>query len=301
MVSEAVGAPAGASPASRSRLSRLDMPARRPSLWRRVARNRMAVIAMAFLVLLIASAVFAPAVSRYDPEAIDLMNQYQGPSWTHWLGTDESGRDYFARLIYGGRVSLTIGFVSIVLAVGIGALGGAIAGYVGGWPGAIVMRLADGLLAIPIFFFLLIALAVFGTTLTNIVIVIGLTSWMGIARVVRSEVLRTAHLDFVTAARTLGATHVRMLFRHILPQAVPSIIVTASLGIAQAILVESSLSYLGLGVQPPESSWGNLLANAQMLVFTAPQLAIYPGLTILLTVIAFNSLGDALRDALDPS
>jgi peptide/nickel transport system permease protein len=298
MVANAANAPVAA---ARQRLSRLEQPKRRPSVWRRIARNRLAVIAAAFLIVLTAAAIFAPLVSRHDPEAIDLMNQLQGPSWQHWLGTDESGRDYFARLVYGGRVSLAIGFVSIGIAVGIGAAGGAIAGYVGGWPGAIVMRLADGLLAIPIFFFLLIALAVFGTSVTNIVIVIGLTSWMGIARVVRGEVLRTSHLDFVTAARTLGATHLRTLLVHILPQAIPSIIVTASLGIAQAILVESSLSYLGLGVQPPESSWGNMLANAQMLVFTAPQLAVYPGLTILLTVIAFNSLGDALRDALDPS
>ncbi len=273
---------------------------RRPSVWRRIARNRLAMVAAVFLVLLTASAIFAPVVARYDPEAIDLMNQMQGPSWEHWLGTDESGRDYFARLIYGGRISLAIGFISMAIAVGIGAAGGAIAGYAGGVPGAVIMRLADGLLAIPIFFFLLIALAVFGTTVRNIVLIIGLTSWMGIARIVRGEVLRTGHLDFVTAARTLGAGHLRLLLHHILPQAIPAIIVTSTLGIAQAILVESSLSYLGLGVQPPESSWGNMLANAQFLVFTAPQLAVYPGLTILVTVIAFNSLGDALRDALDP-
>lgn len=274
---------------------------RRPSIWRRIGRNRLAVVAAIFLVSLTAAAIFAPVVARYDPDAVDLMGQMQGPSWAHWLGTDESGRDYFARLVYGSRVSLAIGFIAITIAVGIGAAGGAVAGYVGGLPGAIVMRLADGLLAIPIFFFLLIALAVFGTTVRNIVLIIGLTSWMGIARIVRGEVLRTGHLDFVTAARTLGAGHIRLLIRHILPQAVPSIIVTSTLGIAQAILVESSLSYLGLGVQPPQSSWGNMLANAQFLVFTAPQLAVYPGLTILLTVIAFNSLGDALRDALDPA
>lgn len=293
-------------PASRAetlgvdRLCRTARTSRRPSVWRRIGRNRLAVVAAIFLVTLTAAAIFAPVVARYDPDAVDLMSQMQGPSWAHWLGTDESGRDYFARLVYGSRVSLAIGFIAIAIAVGIGAAGGAIAGYVGGLPGAIVMRLADGLLAIPIFFFLLIALAVFGTTVRNIVLIIGLTSWMGIARIVRGEVLRTGHLDFVTAARTLGASHARLLVRHILPQAVPAIIVTSTLGIAQAILVESSLSYLGLGVQPPQSSWGNMLANAQFLVFTAPQLAVYPGLTILVTVIAFNSLGDALRDALDP-
>ena len=174
-------------------------------------------------------------------------------------------------------------------------------GLFGGWVDAALMRAADGMLAIPIFFFLLIVLAVYGPTLANIIVAIGLTSWMGVARVVRSEVLRTAHLDYVAAARALGAQDLRVLGRHILPQAIPSIIVASTLGVAQAILVESALSYLGLGVQPPQSSWGNMLSNAQSYVFTAPQLAIYPGVAILLTVLACNTLGDALRDALDPT
>ncbi len=275
-------------------------PKRRFLVLRRFARSKLAVISAVFLIAVIAAAVFAPVVARYDPEEINLMERLQGPSLQHWLGTDESGRDYFARLIYGGRVSLAVGMVAVAIAALVGTLGGALAGFFGGWLDAVIMRTTDGMMAIPLFFFVLIVLAVFGSSITNIVLVIGLTSWMGVARVVRSDVLRTYPLEFVTAARALGASSGRVLFRHVLPQAIPSIIVATTLGVAQAILVESALSYLGLGVQPPEASWGNMLSNSQDLIFKAPQLAFYPGLMILLTVLAFNALGDVLRDALDP-
>jgi peptide/nickel transport system permease protein len=273
----------------------------RPRFWRRATLNKLAVLSAALLVVIAGSALCAPLASRYDPEAIDLTHRLQGPSPTHWLGTDETGRDYLTRLIYGGRVSLTVGIVSMLIAVSAGTLAGLLAGYSGRWLDAVVMRVADGMLSIPLFFFVLITLAVFGPAIPNIVLVIGLTSWMPVARIVRGDVLRTAGLEFVTAARAVGARTSRLLIRHVLPQALPSLIVASTLGVAQAILLESALSYLGLGVQSPQASWGNMLSNAQGLVFSTPQLAVYPGLMILITVLAFNSIGDALRDALDPT
>lgn len=288
-----------AAPGDLARRERGPRGERLARFWRRFQRHRLAVVSLVVLALIAGAAAFAPIVARYDPEEIDLFNRLKDPSFEHWLGADETGRDTFARLVYGGRVSLTVGLVAIAIAVSIGALAGSTAGYFGGWLDAIAMRIADGMLAIPIFFFLLIVLAVYGPTLNNIVVVIGLTSWMGVARVVRSETLRTRHLDYVTAARALGAHDARILACHVLPQATSSIIVACTLGVAQAILIESALSYLGLGVQPPQSSWGNMLSNAQSYVFTAPQLAVYPGVAILLTVLAFNTIGDALRDALE--
>jgi peptide/nickel transport system permease protein len=273
----------------------------RPRFWRRAALNKLALLSAALLVVIAGSALCAPLVSRYDPEAIDLTHRLQGPSPAHWLGTDETGRDYLTRLIYGGRISLTIGIVAMFIAVSAGTLAGLLAGYSGRWLDAVVMRVADGMLSIPLFFFVLITLAVFGPAIPNIVLVIGLTSWMPVARIVRGDVLRTAGLEFVTAARAVGAPTSRLLIRHVLPQALPSLIVASTLGVAQAILLESALSYLGLGVQSPQASWGNMLSNAQGLLFSAPQLAVYPGLMILTTVLAFNSIGDALRDALDPT
>ncbi len=267
---------------------------------RHLGRSKLALASALFLILVTGSAIFSPMVARYDPEEIDLASRLRGPSLGHWLGTDESGRDYFARLIYGGRVSLMVGGVAMTIAVGLGTLAGALAAYFGGWIDAVLMRIADGMLAIPLFFFVLIALAVFGPTIANIVLAIGLTSWMAVARIVRGDVLRTLPLEYVTAARALGIPMLRLLARHILPQAVPSIVVATTLGVAQAILVESALSYLGLGVQAPQASWGNMLSNAQSLIFNAPQLAVYPGMMILLTVLACNSLGDLLRDALSP-
>jgi peptide/nickel transport system permease protein len=266
---------------------------------RRFARNRVAVLAAALLLLAVAGAVFAPLIARNPPERI-LGTRLAPPSERFLLGTDQSGRDVFARLLYGGQVSLMVGFLAAGLSIALGASLGAVAGYARGWPEAIIMRVADGMLSIPIFFLVLVVLASFGSTLLNLIVTIGLASWMTTARVVRGEVLRASSLDFVTAARALGASAPRVLLRHALPQALPSTIVAASLGVAQAILTESALSYLGLGVQPPTPSWGNMLTDAQSYVFSAPLLALWPGLAILLTVLSFNFLGESLRDALDP-
>lgn len=266
---------------------------------RRFARNRAAVLAAVFLLLAVGGAVAAPAIVRNPPERI-LGSRLAPPSERFLLGTDQAGRDAFSRLLYGGQISLLVGFLAAGLSIVLGASLGAVAGYAGGWADAIIMRIADGMLSIPIFFLVLVVLASLGSTLPNIVLTIGLASWMTTARVVRGEVLRASALEFINAARALGASGTRILLRHALPQALPSTIVAATLGVAQAILTESALSYLGLGVQPPTPSWGNMLTDAQAYVFSAPLLALWPGLAILLTVLSFNFLGESLRDALDP-
>ncbi len=269
-------------------------------MWRSFRRNRVAIGAAVFLALIGLLALLAPVVALRSPDEIDLRNQLLSPSVQHPLGTDEVGRDVWARLLYGARVSLLVALTAMLIGVTIGTLVGALAGYFGGWADAILMRLTDGMLVIPTFFLALIILAVFGASLVNVVLVIGLTQWMVVARVVRSEVLRTKPQEFVTAARSLGASDGRIILRHVLPQAAPTTIVAASLGVANAILTESALSYLGLGIAPPTPTWGNMLSGAQNFVWNRPDLAFYPGAMILAAVLAFNSLGDALRDALDP-
>jgi peptide/nickel transport system permease protein len=275
------------------------MPATRPSFLENFAHSRTAVLSAVFLILAVSGAAFAPAIARQSPERI-VGARLAPPSDRFLLGTDQAGRDVFSRVLHGGRISLTVGILSAGLAILLGASLGGIAGYVGGWLGALIMRFTDGMLSIPIFFLVLVVLASFGSTLVNIVVTIGLASWMTTARVVRAEVLRASRLEFVIAARALGANPGRLLLRHALPQAFPSTIVSASLAVAQAVLTESALSYLGLGIQPPTPSWGNMLTDAQSYVFTAPLLALWPGLGILLTVLCCNFLGEWLRDAFDP-
>lgn len=268
--------------------------------WRRFRRNWLAVVGLAFVLFVTAVAVFGPSIYPRSPVEINLLNQYALPSRDHLLGTDESGRDVLARLIHGARISLRVGFISAAIAVTVGTTIGAIAGYFGKALDHILMRFTDALLAIPIFILLLAVVSVMGSSVSNVIIVLGLTRWMSVARLVRGEVLRFKSMDFVLAARGLGATDARIILVHLLPQAVPAIIVAATLGIAQVILLESSLSFLGLGVQPPTPTWGNMLSNSQNYIWNAPHLALYPGLAILLTVLAFNALGDGLRDLLDP-
>ncbi len=275
-------------------------PRRRPGILRRFGRNAIALLALGYLLLILLAAVFAPAVTPYDPDRIEMGATLLPPSAEHWLGTDESGRDEFARLLYGARISLTIGIVAMLLSVTLGTAIGALAGYFGGIVDALTMRLTDAMLSVPIFFFLLTVLALFGSTVPILIFAIGLSSWMTAARVVRAEVLRTIHLDYVTAARANGAGNWRIVLYHLLPSAVPSMLVASTIGVGQAILTESALSYLGVGVQPPIASWGNMLSNAQNYFFPAPLLAIWPGMMILLTVLSFNFIGDAARDAFSP-
>jgi peptide/nickel transport system permease protein len=269
--------------------------------WSRFRKNRGAMLAMVVLLLIHVCALFAPTLAPYPPTQINLMKRLNPPSSEHLLGTDENGRDVLSRLLYGARISLAVGLAAVVFSVTLGTMIGALAGFLGGYVESILMRLTDGMLSIPVFFFMLTTLALFGASMTNIVLAIGLTSWMQVARVVRSEVLRTREMVYVEAASALGASPMRILTKHILPQAAPSIIVSATLGVAYAILMESSLSFLGLGIQPPDASWGNMLSKARGYLWNAPFLAFIPGMTIFVTVLLYNWLGDGLRDALDPA
>jgi peptide/nickel transport system permease protein len=245
--------------------------------------------------------LLAAWIAPYGPEAVSLIERLEPPSRAHWLGTDEYGRDVLTRLLYGGRVSLAVALTSMATSIVIGVAIGALAGYAGGPTDAALMRVTDGMLAVPLFFVALMALATLGATLVNLVLVIALTSWMTVARAVRAEVLRTRELDFVLAARALGCGRGRILARHVVPQSIPSITVAATLGVAFAVLFESSLSFLGLGVQPPAASWGNMLSGARGYLRTAPGLAVVPGVLIFVTVLCYNWFGDGLRDAIDPT
>ena len=268
-------------------------------LWR-FSRNRIAASSLVLLVAVVIVSVIIPIAIPMSAEAMDTRNILGGLSANHWLGTDEVGRDVLARLLNGGRISLAVAIATAAISVSIGTLMGALSGYFGGLVDTVVMRITDALMSVPTFFLLLSVLSIFGTTMWNIVLVVSLTNWMATARLVRGEVLRVRSLEFVTAARTIGATDSRILFRHILPQATGAIVVSATLSVAYAVLIESSLSYLGLGIQPPTPSWGNMLANSQSYVWQDPLLAVFPGIMILVTVLSFNALGDGLRDLLDP-
>jgi len=224
--------------------------------WRRFRRNKLALLATVYLVVIYVVAATAPLISPHSPEEISLLNRLGNPSVENLLGTDENGRDVLSRLLYGSQVSMTLGLLAVILAVTIGTVLGAVSGYFGGRTDAVIMRFTDAMLVLPSFFLALLVLAVFGPSIGNVIAVIGLTQWMVVARVVRSEVLRTLPQEFVNAARALGANHLRIIVHHILPQAVPSLIVASTLGVAHAILTESSLSYLGLGVQPPAATLG---------------------------------------------
>ncbi|MDR7545276.1 MAG: ABC transporter permease [Armatimonadota bacterium] len=279
-------------------------PAPPRTLWRlaarRLRRNGPALAALAFLAAVHLIAMLGPWLLPLDPFAADPIARLAGSSVQHPLGTDEIGRDVLARLVLGARVSLAVGFVAMAISVSVGVAVGALAGYFGRWQDVTLMRLTDAMMALPTLFVILAALAVFGGGPVTVTIVIGLTAWMPVARVVRGEFLRWRVTEFVDAARSIGARDGRIMFRHILPQVVPSIIVAATLNVAFAILTESAISYLGLGIRPPLPSWGNMLQNAQIYIWSAPNLAVYPGLLILTTVLAYNFLGDGLRDALDP-
>lgn len=267
----------------------------------RFRRNRLAVGALVVLVLVHGLVGLAPWIAPHPPETVALAERFQPPGPGHWLGTDEYGRDVLTRLLYGGRVSLTVALASMAASIVIGVAVGALAGFAGGPADALLMRITDGMLALPLFFVALMALAMLGATLPNLVLVIALSSWMTVARTVRAEVLRTRELDFVLAARAVGCGRLRLLARHVVPQSIPSITVAATLGVAFAVLLESSLSFLGLGVQPPAASWGNMLSGARGYLRTVPGLAVFPGIMIFLTVLCYNWFGDGLRDAIDPT
>ncbi|MDQ6960251.1 MAG: ABC transporter permease [Mariprofundaceae bacterium] len=245
-------------------------------------------------------AVFAPLIAPYDPAAIDVKDILLPPSWEHWCGTDTLGRDVFSRMLYGARVSLAVGFVAVGIAIAIGVLLGALAGHLGGYVDASIMRATDMVLCFPTFFLILAVIAFLEPSIWNIMIVIGLTSWMGVARLVRAELLSLREREFVLAAKSLGVSGFRLVWGYLLPNAMGPILVSAVLGIAGAVLVESGLSFLGLGVQPPDPSWGNILTEGKDNIQIAWWLSFYPGLAILITVLGYNLLGEGLRDLTDP-
>jgi len=245
-------------------------------------------------------AFLAPIIAPFDPDAIDVKAILLAPSSVHWMGTDGLGRDVFSRMLFGARISLLVGFVAVGIATAIGIVLGAIAGFYRGWVNVVIMRLVDVMLSIPTFFLILAVIAFLTPSIWNIMIVIGLTSWMGVTRLVRAEFLSLREREFVLSAQTLGAKNLRLIFRHLLPNSLTPIIVSFVLGVASAVLIESGLSFLGLGVQPPQASWGNILTDGKEYIQFAWWLSLFPGLAILLTVLGYNLLGEGLRDALDP-
>jgi len=267
---------------------------------RSLLSNRLAVIGVILVALVFILSIFAPLFAPFDPSAIDIRNILVGPGFAHPLGTDDLGRDVLSRMLWGGRVSLEVGFVAVGIATIIGMILGSLAGFYGGWIDSAIMRAVDIMLSIPTIFLVLAVIAILEPSIINIMIVIGLTSWMEPARLIRAEFISIKEREFVLAARAIGAADNRIMLRHILPNGLSPILVSATMGIGAAILIESALSFLGLGVQPPTPSWGSLLSAGKDNIEIAWWLSAFPGLAILLTVLGYNLLGEGIRDALDP-
>ncbi|HNY66822.1 MAG TPA: ABC transporter permease [Deltaproteobacteria bacterium] len=268
--------------------------------WSRFFRDRLAVGGLVIVLALFLISALTPFIAPYDPSAIDVDNILASPSAGHLFGTDELGRDVFTRMLYGAGISLKVGFVAVGIATLIGVLLGAVSGYYGGWVDMVIMRFVDIMLCFPSFFLILAVIAFLEPSIFNIMAVIGLTSWMGITRLVRAEFLSLKERDFVLAEKAMGASAPRIIFLHILPNAMAPVLVSATLGVASAVLVESALSFLGIGVQPPTPSWGNILTQGQSTLGVAWWLSFYPGMAILITVLGYNLLGEGIRDAIDP-
>jgi peptide/nickel transport system permease protein len=269
-------------------------------LLRRITKHNLALVGLIILVPMFLCAVLAPLISPHDPVEPDLKNILTGPTWSHPFGTDTLGRDVFSRVIYGSRISLLVGFVSVGIATLIGIMIGAVSGYSGGIIDELIMRFVDLMMCFPTFFLILAVIALLEPSIWNIMIVIGLTNWMGIARLVRAEILSIKGKEYVLAAKAMGFPRRRIIFGHVLPNALSPVYVVATLGIGGAILTESALSFLGIGVQPPTPSWGNILTQAKDNIEVAWWLSLYPGLAIFLTVMGYNLLGEGLRDVFDP-
>lgn len=278
-------------------------------VWKRFRKHPGAIFGFIVLSALIALSLLAP-LSPYDPEASDITSRYEKPSWSHLMGTDALGRDLFTRVLYGGRVSLSVGVLVVLIAVVIGVPVGALAGYYGGAMDAFLMRLTDTFLSLPSFLVLILLSAILleiqipfleGSSVLTISLVIGIFSWTTFARLVRAAFLSLREMEFVSASRALGGSDLRIIVRHILPNSIGPIIVEATLDFGYAIIEESGLSFLGFGIQPPTPSWGNLLSNAQEYFVKYPWLAFFPGLMIFLSIISINYIGDGLRDAFDPN
>jgi peptide/nickel transport system permease protein len=274
-------------------------------VWREFSSNRQAVISTWFLAVLAVVAVLFLIFQEtgvnwpYDPSLPVLEDKLQPPSLEHWLGTDNLGRDVMTRMLHGTYISLTIGFIAVGVSISIGVLVGAFAGYWRGWIDSVLMRAVDAIMCFPTFFLILTVVAILGPNIWNIIIIIGLVSWTGTARLVRAEYLTLRETQYVFAARALGQGHVRIMFRHILPNAMAPILVTAVLGVPGAILTEAGLSFLGLGVQPPQPTWGNIITDGKTYILDAWWLILFPGVAILVTTLAFYLSGEGLREALN--
>jgi peptide/nickel transport system permease protein len=275
---------------------------RRPGVWQRFRRHRVAMVGAIILLLLTAGSLGAPVLAANDPYKVDISAYRKGPAANHPLGTDSSGRDVLSRLLHAGRVSLSVGVVAVAIYTLIGVVLGSFSGFYGGKVDSVIMRLADIVLSFPSLILIITVVSVLGPSIYNIMLVIGLLGWPPIARIVRALFLSLREREFVLASRTIGVPNTRIIFRHILPNAIAPVIVAATFGMANAILLEAGLSFLGLGVQPPTPSWGNMLTDAQSLTVleSMPWLWIPPGLAIALAVLSINFIGDGLRDALDP-
>lgn len=268
-------------------------------IWKELKKNKVAMVSVVLLAILIVAVLLAP-LSPYDPYKLDASQKLQGISSSHWFGTDEYGRDYFTRTLYGGRVSLLVGFMSMIMTVVIGTSLGVFSGYVGGKIDMFLMSFTDIFLALPSMLLMVILNTFLKPGLPTLIVVLSLFSWASVARITRAETMSLKERDFVVATQNLGASNFRVIIKHIIPNILGPVIVAASLSVANAILMESSLSFLGLGVQIPRASWGSMLQGAQAHILDYPLLAVYPGVMILITVLSFNLLGDILRNALEP-
>ncbi|QAY68237.1 ABC transporter permease [Paenibacillus protaetiae] len=268
--------------------------------WRNFRKNPYAMGGLIVLLIFVIIAFFAKVIAPYDPAKIDLMFADLGPSADHWLGTDELGRDIFSRLVYSTQVSLTVGFSVAIAAVLIGTIIGAISGYFGGWIDNIFMRFVDVMNSLPTLFLNILVLAIFSSKFSYMILIMAFTGWMGVARLVRGTFLQLREMQYVEAAKAIGVSSWGIIFRHLLRNASYPIIVNATLMVGGAILGESALSYLGLGIQAPQTSWGLMLSNSQEFMLTRPSLALYPGLCILILVLAVNFIGDGIQSALNP-
>ncbi len=274
----------------------------RPGFWRRLARHRVALVSLVFLVFMGLAALLTPYISPYDPYAMSLGDGGKTPSLEHPLGTDKLGRDTLTRVFVGGRVSIAVALSAVAISSSLGTVLGLIAGFRGGWADALMMRITDIFMAFPLFVLLIVLVAMLGSSAKNVVLILGFFSWMGVARLVRGQVLSVMNEPYIEAATSTGAKSGQLLLRHVLPNSFVPIVVASTLGVANAMLSEAALSFLGLGIQPPTPSWGNMLNTAQSLqvLVNEPWVWIGPGSAIALTVLAINFLGDGLRDALDP-
>jgi ABC-type dipeptide/oligopeptide/nickel transport system permease subunit len=275
-------------------------PASGSRAWKKFRRNRMALLGAGIVLFFVVAALLAPWLATHDPLKTSFLAIRKAPSAAYWLGSDELGRDIYSRLLFGARASLMAGLVSVLIALAVGVPFGLLAGYFGGWIDSVISRFTEALLAIP-FLILAIALAAFlGPSLTNAMLAIGISAAPIFIRLARGQVLGIRKEDFVVSAKALGASHTRIILSHIVPNVVPPLIVQATITIATAIIAEASLSFLGLGLQPPNPSWGSMLSTAKNFMIQAPWMSLFPGIAIFLAVFGFNLLGDGLRDALDP-